>query len=59
MADLHFGWDENKARGNFEKRGLRILVVCHCYRESSGLIPIYSVRKATRKERAQYGTWKP
>ena len=34
---------------------LRVLVVCHCYRESSSVIRIISARKATKAERAQYG----
>ncbi len=33
---------------------LRVLVVCHCYREASDVIRIISARKATRAERAQY-----
>ncbi|MDD5599815.1 MAG: BrnT family toxin [Victivallaceae bacterium] len=33
---------------------LRILVVCHCYRENESLIRIISARKATRKETGQY-----
>jgi len=37
---------------------LRILVVCHCYREASNVIRIISARKATRSERAQYGARK-
>ena len=36
-------------------RKLRILVVCHCYRNASGLIRIISARKANRRERGQYG----
>jgi uncharacterized DUF497 family protein len=32
----------------------RILIVCHCYRESNSIIRIISARKATRKEQAQY-----
>jgi len=37
---------------------LRMLVVCHCYRESNELIRIISARKATRKERETYnGRW--
>ncbi len=35
---------------------LRLLVVCHCYRESRGVIRIISARKADRSERAHYGT---
>lgn len=33
---------------------LRILVVCHCYREEDEVIRIISARKANRSERAQY-----
>ena len=34
---------------------LRVVVVCHCYRESSSVIRIISARKATKAERAHYG----
>jgi len=34
---------------------LRILVVCHCYRENDELIRIISARKATKKEASSYG----
>ena len=34
---------------------LRILVVCHCYKENDSLIRIISARKATRQETTQYG----
>lgn len=33
---------------------LRLLVVCHCYRESESTIRLYSARKADREERRQY-----
>ncbi len=33
---------------------LRMLVVCHCYREDQAVIRIISARKATRSEREQY-----
>ena len=36
-------------------KSLNILVVCHCYRENDGIIRIFSARKATKKERRQYG----
>jgi len=39
-----FGYSEEK----------RILVVCHCYRESDKIIRIYSARKATENESNQY-----
>jgi uncharacterized protein len=34
---------------------LKVLVVCHCYRDSSSIIRIISARKATKTECAQYG----
>ena len=34
---------------------LNILVVCHCYRENHDIIRLISARKATVKERKQYG----
>ena len=34
---------------------LRVLVVCHCFRESATVIRIISARKATRAERRAYG----
>ena len=33
---------------------LRLLVVCHCYREGDSLIRIISARKATKHEQKQY-----
>jgi hypothetical protein len=33
---------------------LRILVVCHCYREAADVIRIISARKADRSERDHY-----
>ncbi len=34
--------------------GLRILLVCHCYRKNEAIIRIISARKATKKEQKQY-----
>ena len=34
---------------------LRLLVVCHCVRETQSLIRIISARRATRHEATQYG----
>ena len=36
-------------------KNLRLLVVCHCYRESNNVIRIISARKATNNETKQYG----
>ena len=33
---------------------LKLLVVCHCYRESDTVIRLISARKATRNETVQY-----
>ncbi len=39
---------------------LRVLVVCHCYREGEEVVRIISARKATRTERADYERrWTP
>jgi uncharacterized DUF497 family protein len=37
--------------------GLRLLVVCHCYREEDMVIRIISARKATTNEQKQYGSF--
>jgi uncharacterized DUF497 family protein len=36
---------------------LRLLLVCHAYRENDELIRIISARKATPNERKQYGSY--
>ena len=36
---------------------LRILVVCHCYRQEDKIIRIISARKADRDEQQQYRWW--
>jgi uncharacterized DUF497 family protein len=36
---------------------LRILIVCHCYREEESVIRIISARKADRDEQRQYRWW--
>jgi uncharacterized DUF497 family protein len=36
-------------------RKLRLLLICHCYRESEELIRIISARKASKQESHQYG----
>lgn len=33
---------------------LRVLIVCHCYRENDEQIRIISARKATKRETSQY-----
>jgi len=34
---------------------LNLLVVCHCYREDDEIIRIITARKATKKEKKEYG----
>ena len=34
---------------------LRLLVVCHCYRENDEIIRIITARKATKREAKYYG----
>ena len=36
---------------------LRLLIVCHCHRESDEVIRIISARKATRQEQNEYQGW--
>ena len=36
---------------------VRILVVCHCYRQTGDVIRIISARKANRDESEQYHWW--
>ena len=37
--------------------GLRVLVVCHCYREDDMVIRIISARKANKNEQKQYESY--
>jgi uncharacterized DUF497 family protein len=34
---------------------LKLLVVCHCYKENDDIIRIITARKATKKETMEYG----
>ena len=34
---------------------LRLLIVCHCYRDDDSVIRIISARKVTKQEQIQYG----
>ena len=38
---------------------LRVLVVCHCYRQQDEVIRIISARRADRDEQRQYRWWLP
>ena len=39
--------------------GLRLLVVCHCYREPGNLIRIIPARRADKSERREYTRYLP
>ena len=58
-AKVIFDPDHSKEEDRFIILGLskylNILVVCHCYKENDKIIRIISARKATPKERKQYG----
>ena len=58
-AKVIYDPDHSEAEDRFIILGLskllNILVVCHCYRENENIIRIISARKATPKERKQYG----
>ena len=51
--DEHSTEEERFVIMGFSAR-LRILVVCHCYRQSEEVIRIISARKANRVEHSQY-----
>jgi len=58
-ARLIFDPDHSDDEDRFVLLGLssvlRILIVCHCYREDDRTIRIISARKADRNEQKQYG----
>ncbi len=58
-ATIYFDPDHSEEEDRFILLGisfkLRVLVVCHCYRESSTVIRIISARKADKEEQKDYG----
>ena len=52
--DKHSEWEDRFLLLGLSFR-LRLLLVCHCYRESESLIRIISARKATKREAKSYG----
>ena len=58
-AKVIYDPDHSKEEDRFIILGLskflNILVVCHCFKENDSIIRIISARKATPKERKQYG----
>ena len=60
-ARMIFDLDHSEEEDRFVLLGissaLRLLVVCHCYRENDMVIRIISARKATKQEQKQYGSF--
>ena len=52
--DRHSQYEERFNVIGFSEN-LRLLMVCHCYRDSETVIRIISARKATRSEEKLYG----
>ena len=57
-AKVYFDPDHSENEDRFILLGisfqLRVLVVCHCFRESETLVRIISARKANRREQKDY-----
>jgi uncharacterized DUF497 family protein len=55
IADPEHSQDEDRFVILGISASLKLLVVCHCYREPTETIRIISARKATKKESEYYG----
>ena len=57
-AKVYFDPDHSADEDRFILLGigsrLRVLVVCHCYREGESVIRIFSARRASRQEKEDY-----
>ncbi len=53
-ADPDHSQDEDRFILLGQSAKMRVLIVCHCYRESDDLIRIISARRATKNERRSY-----
>lgn len=51
--DTHSSWEDRMLILGLSSK-LKLLLVCHCYREEESLIRIISARKATKNEAKQY-----
>lgn len=54
--DDHSEWEDRMLLLGLSST-LRLLLVCHCYRENDSVIRIISARKATKNESKLYGRW--
>jgi len=57
IADAQHSVDEDRFVLLGISSALRLIVVCHCYREDDMIIRIISARKATKQEQKQYGSF--
>ena len=53
--DENHSQDEDRFLAIGLSESLRLLTVCHCYREDDTVVRIISARKATREEEKLYG----
>ena len=57
-AKVYFDPDHSEAEDRFILLGislkLRVLVVCHCFREGEGMIRLISARRADKQEEKDY-----
>jgi len=54
IEDTEHSEDEERFKIIGNSGNLRLLMVCHCYRDEISVIRIISARKATKKEQIQY-----
>jgi uncharacterized protein len=59
IADLEHSQHEERFLLLGMSDRLRVLVVCHCYRDNDGIIRIISARKANRSETRTYEEFLP
>ena len=57
IFDTEHSFDEERFILLGISSGLRLLIVCHSYRENNMVIRIISARKATKNEQKQYGSF--
>jgi uncharacterized DUF497 family protein len=53
--DESHSWDEERFIAVGLSENLRLLTVCHCFREDDTVVRIISARKATKQEEKLYG----
>ena len=52
--EAHYTYDEERFKVIGMSKTLKMLVVCHCYRNGDRYIRIFSARKATKREQIIY-----